>query len=344
MIPYQTPPTGPQNPYMPPAWPAVNPAYLQEKRRLQQSSLYFGIAIILYFAVNLAAGQLFSFLTQLLYQLTGRPLFGNSEVAYYFLNMTVYILSFTVAFGAYLLFLKMPWKTAVPFRPVPVGTVLLSIPTSFAFSVIGSILTSILSLILSLSGYQPVTSDIAVPVTVPGLVLYFILLAVLPPIFEEIAFRGILMQSLRRFGDSFALLVSALLFGLFHLNMIQAPYAFLLGLWFGYLVLRTGSLRISMVLHACINLSAGIMSIFMSNMTEETLIVVNLIYIVFWIFTGTAALLFLILRAHGSFKLYPARTWMRMGKKCGVFFSSATMIIGLLAILSFMLHNGVRVA
>ena len=100
------------------------------------------------------------------------------------------------------------------------------------------------------------------------------------------------MQSLRRFGDGFALLISALLFGLFHLNMVQAPYAFLLGLWFGYLVLRTGSLRISMVLHACINLSAGVMSILMNGMGEDMLVLVNLIYIVFWITTGIASVLF----------------------------------------------------
>jgi len=344
MIPYQTPSAGQQNPYPSPAWPPINPAYLQEKRRLRQSSNYFGIAIILYFAVNLAAGALVGFLTPLFYQLTGRPLFGNSEISYYLLNMAIYILSFIVAFGSYLLLLRMPWKAAVPFRPVPVGTVLLSIPASFAFSVIGSILTSILSLILSLTGYRPVASDIAVPVTVPGLVLYFLLLAVLPPIFEEIAFRGIFMQSLRRFGDGFALLVSALLFGLFHLNMVQTPYAFLLGLWFGYLVLRTGSLRISMVLHACINLSAAILSIFIADMSEDMLIIVNLVYIIFWIFTGITSLLFLILRARGSFKLYPAQTWMRMGKKLGVFFSSAPMIIGLLAFCYFMLRNFVRVS
>lgn len=343
MTPYQMPPTSPNNPYTPPVWPAFNPAYLQEKRRLRQAANFFGIAIILYFAVNLAAGQFFHFLSQLAYQISSRPLFGNSEIAYYLLNMTVYVLSFTVAFGAYLLLLRMPWKVAVPFRPVAVGTVLLSIPASFAFSVVGSILTSMLSLLFSVTGYQPVTNDISVPMTVPGLILYFILLAVLPPIFEEIAFRGILMQSLRRFGDTFALLISALLFGLFHLNMIQAPYAFLLGLWFGYLVLRTGSLRISMVLHACINLSAAAMSILIADMTEEMLIAVNLIYIIFWIFTGVASLLFLILRARGSLQLYPAQTWMRTGKKFGVFFSSVTMIIGLLAILYFMLRNFVRI-
>ena len=151
------------------------------------------------------------------------------------------------------------------------------------------------------------------------------------------------MQSLRRFGDGFALLVSSLLFGMFHLNMVQAPYAFLLGLWFGYLVLRTGSLRISMILHACINFSAGVMSILMKGMGEETLVMVNMVYIVFWISTGVAAMLFLALRAHGPLRLYPAQTWMRTGRKLVVFFTSVAMIFALLAILFFTLRNFVRV-
>ncbi|MDD3193778.1 MAG: type II CAAX endopeptidase family protein [Oscillospiraceae bacterium] len=343
--PVMPPPAQPYGPVQQPYVPLPpNPAYVAEKRSLRQSANYFGVAAILYFVVNIAASLFFGFLIQLVYRFTGRHLFGNSEVSYYLLNMGVYMLSFFVSFGAYLLFLKMPWKAAVPFRPVRIEKVLLSIPATFAFSVVGSILTSILALLFSITGYQPVTSDIQLPVTVPGTVLYFVLLAVLPPVFEEIAFRGILMQSLRRFGDGFALLISAIIFGLFHLNMVQAPYAFLLGLWFGYLVLRTGSLRISMALHACVNLSAGVMSFLMEGMTEQTLVIVNLIYIVFWILTGVASFLFLILRTRGPLGLYPARTLMRTGQKMGTYFSSVAMILALLAILYFMIQNFERVA
>lgn len=344
MTPYQMPPAGPQNPYTPPVPPAFNPAYLQEKRRLRQTSLFFGIATILYFAVTIALTSLFNFLIQLFYQFFQRPPFGNSEIIFYLSNIVSYILAFSIAYGSYMLFLRMPWKAAVPFRPVPASQVLLCIPVTFSISIAGSIFSSILSFLFTLIGYQPVGGSVAAPVTVPGTVLYFIMLAVLPPIFEEIAFRGILMQSLRRFGDGFALLVSSVLFGLFHLNMIQAPYAILLGLWLGYLVLRTGSLRISMVLHACINFSAGVMSILMASLSEQALIAVTLVYLIFWIFTGVGSLLFLILRNRGSFKLHPAQTWMHLGKKLGVFFSSVPMIIGLLLIFYFLLKNFVRVA
>ena len=322
---------------------APHPGYVEEKRRLRRAGNLFGVATLLYFAVSVAFGLLFGFLISLIYQITGRHLFGNSEVSYYLLNIAAYVLSFALPFSAYVSFVKMPWRVAVPWKRVRVGTVLLSIPAAFGLSVVGTILTSVLSSLFSLTGYQPVVSDMPLPVTTPGLVLYFIQLAVLPAVLEEIAFRGILMQSLRRFGDWFALLVSSLMFGLFHLNMVQAPYAFLLGLWFGFLVLRTGSLRISMVLHGCINLSAGLMTLWLNGMPENWVLVVNLVYIVFWLTTGIAGFLFLALRARGPLQLYPAQSWMRTGQRVGVYLSSVGMILALLAILFFMLQNFERI-
>lgn len=175
MTPYQNmPPAGSPPGYQPPVVPRPlqNPAYVQEKRCLRQSANCFGVAAILYFVINISASLFLGFLIQLSYQFTGRQLFGNSEVAYYLLNIGVYVLSFSVAFGAYLLFLKMPWRVAVPLRPVRAGTVLLSIPATFALSVIGSILTSLFSLLFSVTGYQPVTNDVSYAGDADGLVLY----------------------------------------------------------------------------------------------------------------------------------------------------------------------------
>ena len=80
-------------------------------------------------------------------------------------------------------------------------------------------------------------------------ILYIINGVVLPAFIEEIVFRGAIMQSLRRFGDGFALLVSSVLFAVVHGNFVQAPYAFLMGLVIGYFVLRTGSLWAGIFIH-----------------------------------------------------------------------------------------------
>lgn len=59
--------------------------------------------------------------------------------------------------------------------------------------------------------------------------------AVLAPISEELLFRGYVLRALRPYGKRFAILGSAILFGLFHGNLLQGPYALLVGLILGWL-------------------------------------------------------------------------------------------------------------
>ena len=330
---------GTRPPYVPQPDPAQG-----EKKRLRRFANLFGAAGLVYFAVNLAGSFVFSFLLDLVYNITGTYLFGSSQNNYYVLNILVYLTSFLASFGTYALLLKMPLKAALPLRPVDGVNTLLSIPATFCFAVVGSMITSILASLISITGFEPVNPEMPIPQTVTGYLLYFFLLVILPPVIEEIAFRGVLMQSLRRYGDGFALLVSAIMFGLFHLNLIQGPYAFLLGLWMGNLVLRTGSLRITMVLHGCINLSAGILTIVMDGADEQTLMLINAIYIMFWLSVGAICLVTLLVRNRAAgLALHPARTWLSGGQKLGTYFGSPVILLLLAVIAFFMLQNFRRI-
>ena len=79
--------------------------------------------------------------------------------------------------------------------------------------------------------------------------LYVVLIG---PIFEELIFRGAIMGTLRRFGNNFAILFSSILFGFYHMLILQIPFAFVMGLLFGYVATRW-SLRIAIVLHIIVN-------------------------------------------------------------------------------------------
>lgn len=82
-----------------------------------------------------------------------------------------------------------------------------------------------------------------------ALVLYVINSVVLPPIIEEIAYRGILLGSLRRYGDKTAIVISSLLFGLAHGNMSQFPYSFVLGMTIAFFVIKTNSIYTGIFIH-----------------------------------------------------------------------------------------------
>jgi membrane protease YdiL (CAAX protease family) len=75
-----------------------------------------------------------------------------------------------------------------------------------------------------------------------------------PAVFEEIAFRGIIFDRLRRvLGEQEGWLVQAALFSVLHLSPVIFPTHFAMGLIFGWLRVRTRSLIPGMILHAAWN-------------------------------------------------------------------------------------------
>ncbi len=77
--------------------------------------------------------------------------------------------------------------------------------------------------------------------------------SVFAPLFEEWLCRGLVLRGLmKRMNPTGAILVSAAFFAILHMNPWQAIPAFLLGILFGYVYYRTGSLKLTMLMH-CVN-------------------------------------------------------------------------------------------
>ena len=86
------------------------------------------------------------------------------------------------------------------------------------------------------------------------------------PFAEEMVFRGLALAGLRMLfagtesgksrsrAEWTAVLLSALLFGLYHLNPVQMLYAFLMGIWIGAGMVRTGKFSTAVMMHMAVNL------------------------------------------------------------------------------------------
>lgn len=113
---------------------------------------------------------------------------------------------------------------------------------------------------------------------------------IIAPIFEEIFFRGAIEGYLLRKWENprWAILVSALIFGLIHMNPAQILFAFLFGIILGELYYRTGSLLPSIILHFINNT----LSLILMNVFEEkdtlTDILGNTTAVHVWGMTGIA--------------------------------------------------------
>ncbi len=83
--------------------------------------------------------------------------------------------------------------------------------------------------------------------------LCILALAIMPAVFEELAFRGIVLSNYKSISLLKAAFVSGLFFGLFHMDFYQIPYAIAAGIFFSFLVRYTNSIYASMLSHFLIN-------------------------------------------------------------------------------------------
>ncbi len=88
--------------------------------------------------------------------------------------------------------------------------------------------------------------------------MIFLATCIIAPLGEELLFRKLLIDRTRRYGDATAILLSGLMFGLFHGNLFQFFYAFLLGMILAYMYTRTDNLWWCVAMHAVINLLGSI--------------------------------------------------------------------------------------
>ncbi|WP_081887310.1 CPBP family intramembrane glutamic endopeptidase [Bifidobacterium callitrichos] len=98
---------------------------------------------------------------------------------------------------------------------------------------------------IGLSLPSPTSESITESAVTVSMWLY---IGLIGPIFEEVLFRGVLLKELKPFGRNFAIVTSALLFGLFHGDVVQGAFAFLMGLLLGFVAMEY-SLVWSIALH-----------------------------------------------------------------------------------------------
>lgn len=153
----------------------------------------------------------------------------------------------------------------------------------------------------------------------------FLYAGLLAPITEEILFRGLIQRSLLPFGKRFAIFCSAFTFGLFHGNLIQTPYAILVGLVLGY-VAAEYSIGWAMLLHMINNLLiADSLNRLTAGLPEEAAAIVVWAVLLFF---GVAAIVVLISKRKDIHAWRQQETINRTYLGC--FFSSAGVIVFLI--------------
>lgn len=135
------------------------------------------------------------------------------------------------------------------FHKLSLKGILISIGLGICILFINIAINSVYVWILSWVGYTPSSGT---PITSYALSTFLIAIfasAVLPAFCEEFANRGMLLFGFKKLGYKKAIILSGLLFGLMHLNIAQFGYAFVIGMFLGFLCIATGSIIPGMIIH-----------------------------------------------------------------------------------------------
>ena len=247
----------PYYPPQPPPYGIIPPEELQkqaERSALKKRGIGIGLALVGMLAVSSVVSSI-GYAVLMLFAQTD---FQNGSEAFLYMAPTVYYLFYMVL---YLMMVVLPFAVLIPIfhlrlrdiyplrRTGRPGLVLLACIGGLAVCMISNYLTSEYVMVLESFGIGDASSALPLDNSPAGKVMYLIIVAVLPAFAEEFAFRGVAFQLLRPYGKTLAIFGSAFVFGIMHGNLVQIPFAFVVGLFFGYVVAETGSIWPAVLMH-----------------------------------------------------------------------------------------------
>lgn len=140
----------------------------------------------------------------------------------------------------------------------------------------------IIGVLLSKFGLPDTSPDFSLNGSVLFNTFTFISVVILAPIFEELIFRGMILNTLTKYNKMFAIIVTSLLFGLLHLNITQAIPAFFMSLVLCYMYVQTDSILVTILAHAGNNLLA-LMPVYSDNFVLITVVI--MVFVIYGLIT-----------------------------------------------------------
>ena len=330
-----TPSPKPQNPYH---------GYVKD---IRYSSTILGFCIIIYIASTYFVSSAATAIAMgINIMLTGFGSMSLSTTTQYAINLISYVFCYTVPFLTYGFIISIPRRVALPLKKTNFSMTVSAVFIGLGASVIGSWVTQIIYSVMNLFGVYPISPDFTSPVEPAAAILNVISIVIVAPIFEELVFRGVIMQSFRRYGDKFALVISALLFALFHGNLVQAPNAFIMGLVIGFFVLKTGSLWTGISIHFANNLISTIFNEITVNIPVAAQNATYMILQVIYCILGVIGVSLIVTRSGFNLQNFlhinknsKGQPYVPDSQKYLGFFTSPVMIVVMIIFLFFLVAN-----
>ncbi len=317
------------------------PAVIRERHSLRRCANSIGIAFIGYLALaavlpSLMASLITVYFPQFRYFNSGSFL---PDTLYQGITFFTTILAMGIPFAIYAASIHIPVRRAVPLRMPELSIVLPAVFICLGTSTVASASSSVIQAVLSNIGLFAPGNVEPMPAGRTTTILYLVNSVLLPAFLEEFIFRGIILHSLRRFGDSFAILISSVLFAAAHGNIIVFPIALAVGLCISYFVVRTGSLWTGIIVHFCYNGMSIFLNELYSIVPYEWMLLTDSLVNILYLLLGLVSLVYLTCTRRDMFRIKRSQTLLNEPAKLKAFFFSGGMlavcaIYGVMAVLN----------
>lgn len=304
-----------------------------DKKTLKIMGNWFGFGIISFTVLAFIASFLIGLLSTVVSKLDLLYYDNNVSMAYQIIASVLFILvPFVVAYAV----LKkkkiagiLPMGTTYNTKAA-VGLTMLCVPlmifSTFVINFVSTIIQEIIGVTFTTGVEDPKILG------AEGIFIAVLSTAVLPAILEEVVVRGIIMQPLRRFGDKFAIVASALIFGIMHGNMVQIPYTIVAGLFMGYLAIATGSLWPSIILHFINNFYSVALLAAYDNAGDTAGMLVSVLFLALFVLSGAlGGLIYVPMNYKATLK--KGVDTLKTGEKFSALFLNVPMIIAIVFLL-----------
>ncbi len=229
-------------------------------KNILKSAVYF----VLYFALQIVCATVLLFVDIF----TGALTFTNMEdfdLMFSELEAHLYVIAVpslivtAILFFLFFIIYKKVRKHPFDFKTIEWKNLLFFASVGLLLNVVITLIVSSLAYVLPADMVSALDQSTGAALT-GNLFVMLIGTGILAPILEELVFRYGICGTLARSNATFALIASSLIFGIVHGNVIQAAYATILGLFFGFIYLKTKNIWYPAILHMAVNSSSVIVS------------------------------------------------------------------------------------
>ena len=175
------------------------------------------------------------------------------------LSMVIYALLFSSILNILYFVIIFKIKKENPIKKVSVSNIIKYLSFGVLFNLmISFILNAIFGIIPSSANLE--LESMTNMIMSGNFIVVLLSVGILGPIVEELVFRYGIFKQLEKINYIFAIIISSLLFGIMHMNLVQSTYATLLGILFAFVYHKTNNLMYPILLHIGINSSSVIAS------------------------------------------------------------------------------------